>query len=178
MKATEFLRESKDKKTIPAAKPRNFVAKNSKMGMGGAGAHKDKKKSVKQGDVKHKGKVFAEEGGEVNVAEMQKKLAELEKRKEILRDAVNKARNITTEIKYDDTVMSIVTQIQALAEKTGISPQEIKWAVNEVTEKANELESAIYSLDDAFTDAYRDIDNQVSDLEYEIDDFQNESRRA
>ena len=34
------------------AKPRNFVAKNAKMG--GAGAHKDKKKAVKQGDVKHK----------------------------------------------------------------------------------------------------------------------------
>jgi hypothetical protein len=35
-----------------APKPRNFVAKNAKMG--GAGQHKDKKKSVKQGDTKHK----------------------------------------------------------------------------------------------------------------------------
>ena len=39
-------------KEIPASKPRNFVAKNAKMG--GAGAHKDKKKAEKQGDVKHK----------------------------------------------------------------------------------------------------------------------------
>jgi len=38
-------------------KPRNFVAKNAKMG--GAGAHKDKKKAQKQGDVKHK-KPYAE----------------------------------------------------------------------------------------------------------------------
>jgi hypothetical protein len=37
---------------IPASKPRNFVAKNSKTA--GAGAHKDKKKAEKQGDVKHK----------------------------------------------------------------------------------------------------------------------------
>ena len=37
---------------IPASKPRNFVAKNSKTA--GAGAHKDKKRSEKQGDVKHK----------------------------------------------------------------------------------------------------------------------------
>lgn len=36
------------------AKPRNFVAKNAKMG--GAGAHKDKKKAEKQGDTKHKAK--------------------------------------------------------------------------------------------------------------------------
>ena len=42
-------------------KPRNFVAKNAKMG--GAGQHKDKKKAEKQGDVKHKNKQFSE--GEV-----------------------------------------------------------------------------------------------------------------
>jgi len=39
---------------IPASKPRNFVAKNSKTA--GAGAHKDKKRAAKQGDVKHKQK--------------------------------------------------------------------------------------------------------------------------
>ena len=39
-------------------KPRNFVAKNAKMG--GAGAHKDKKKDQKQGKEKHK-KPFAED---------------------------------------------------------------------------------------------------------------------
>jgi len=35
-----------------SSKPRNFVSKNAKMG--GAGAHKDKKKAEKQGDFKHK----------------------------------------------------------------------------------------------------------------------------
>ena len=49
MKAKEF---------IPAEKPRNFVAKNAKMG--GAGQHKDKKKAEKQGDFKHKNKQYAE----------------------------------------------------------------------------------------------------------------------
>jgi hypothetical protein len=43
MKAKEF---------IPPSRPRNFVAKNQKTA--GAGAHKDKKRSEKQGDVKHK----------------------------------------------------------------------------------------------------------------------------
>jgi len=43
MKAKEF---------IPASKPRNFVVKNQKTA--GAGAHKDKKRAAKQGDVKHK----------------------------------------------------------------------------------------------------------------------------
>jgi len=43
------------KDIIPTSKPRNFVAKNQKTS--GAGAHKDKKKAQKQGDVKHKNKV-------------------------------------------------------------------------------------------------------------------------
>ena len=42
---------SEEKAAIPP-KPRNFVAKNAKMG--GAGQHKDKKKAEKQGDAKHK----------------------------------------------------------------------------------------------------------------------------
>ena len=45
---------AQEKKETP--KPRNFVAKNAKMG--GAGQHKDKKKAEKQGDVKHKNKVM------------------------------------------------------------------------------------------------------------------------
>lgn len=45
-------------------KPRNFVAKNAKMG--GAGQHKDKKKAEKQGSVKHK-KPFME--SEANVSD-------------------------------------------------------------------------------------------------------------
>jgi hypothetical protein len=49
MKAKEF---------IPASKPRNFVVKNQKTA--GAGAHKDKKKAEKQGDVKHKNKMYDE----------------------------------------------------------------------------------------------------------------------
>lgn len=65
MKAKEF---------IPASKPRNFVAKNQKTA--GAGAHKDKKKAAKQGDVKHKGKV--EEYGDT--AKGQKMLSKVQKR--------------------------------------------------------------------------------------------------
>jgi hypothetical protein len=49
------LSESKTQKQ-EAPKPRNFVAKNAINT--GAGAHKDKKKAAKQGDVKHKGKAM------------------------------------------------------------------------------------------------------------------------
>lgn len=46
-----ILAQETDKKIEPAA-PRNFVAKNAKMG--GAGAHRDKKKEQKQGKEKHR----------------------------------------------------------------------------------------------------------------------------
>jgi len=53
LKLSEHLSEVK---STPAPKPRNPVAKNASatIGGGGAGAHKDKKKAEKQGDIKHK----------------------------------------------------------------------------------------------------------------------------
>jgi len=55
MKAKEFIIENK---AGDAVKPRNFVAKNAMKTTSGAGAHKDKKRAEKQGDVKHKQKQF------------------------------------------------------------------------------------------------------------------------
>ena len=56
---------------IDASKPRNFVAKNAKTG--GAGAHKDKKKAEKQGDVKHKNKdMDMAEGKDDKIAQLKK----------------------------------------------------------------------------------------------------------
>jgi len=47
-----LIAQESNKDTVPASTPRNFVAKNAKAG--GAGAHKDKKRAEKQGEVKHK----------------------------------------------------------------------------------------------------------------------------
>ena len=56
MKVISVLEAKTTKAEAP--KPRNFVAKNAINT--GAGAHKDKKKAAKQGDVKHKSKAMAE----------------------------------------------------------------------------------------------------------------------
>jgi hypothetical protein len=58
--AERIIMKAKD--FIPASKPRNFVVKNQKTA--GAGAHKDKKRAEKQGDVKHKNKVVDEDVAE------------------------------------------------------------------------------------------------------------------
>jgi hypothetical protein len=51
MKIKDIISEAKTIKVEPS-KPRNYVAKNAINA--GAGAHKDKKRADKQGDVKHK----------------------------------------------------------------------------------------------------------------------------
>ena len=51
-KRGNILAQEAGKDKVDASKARNFVAKNAKMG--GAGAHKDKKKEQKQGAEKHK----------------------------------------------------------------------------------------------------------------------------
>jgi hypothetical protein len=128
-----ILAQEADKKKLPATKPRNFVAKNAKMG--GAGQHKDKKKAQKQGDVKHK-----------------KPLAENVDNLEI---ALQQARQITKMIKYDDTVTDIVVKIQALAEKFNIDANDIRYAIDDVYETKQKLESVVYGLDEIFEDALR-----------------------
>ena len=128
-----ILAQEADKKKVPATKPRNFVAKNAKMG--GAGQHKDKKKAQKQGDVKHK-----------------KPLAENVDNLEI---ALQQARQITKMIKYDDTVTDIVVKIQALAEKFNIDANDIRYAIDDVYEAKQKLESVVYGLDEIFEDALR-----------------------
>jgi hypothetical protein len=51
--------------------PRNFVAKNSPST--GAGKHPDKKRAVKQGDVKHKGKLDEQALVQADLAALKKR---------------------------------------------------------------------------------------------------------
>ena len=79
-----ILAQESDKIQVPTNKPRNFVAKNAKTG--GAGAHKDKKKAAKQGDVKHKKPYMEDLKG--RLSELKAKLAEMQGMDNDLRSAV------------------------------------------------------------------------------------------
>ena len=70
--------------------------------------------------------------------------------------ALRQAREITKGIKYDETVNGIIVEIQQLAAKYGIDPKSIKYAVSDVLEARNNLESAVYGLDEVFKDAYQE----------------------
>jgi hypothetical protein len=68
-------------------------------------------------------------------------------------EAYRKARQITKQIKYDQTVSEILVSIQMLAEKAGIPENELQGAEDEVYEASRALESAIYGLDEVFKEA-------------------------
>jgi hypothetical protein len=99
MKAKEF---------IPQSKPRNFVVKNQKTA--GAGAHKDKKRAEKQGDVKHKQKQFEQ--------------------------SVVEAENIGQQMANDGVTYSpekeneIIDLMGQYMEKAGMSPKQIRYLLN------------------------------------------------
>ena len=74
MKSKEFILEAKKPK-VTTPKPRNFVAKNAPKA--GAGAHKNKKKAAKQGEVKHKSQMA--EGNEPDEQYLDKVISDLHK---------------------------------------------------------------------------------------------------
>lgn len=128
--------------------------------------------------TKHKGLPEKKVSEESNGTDLETRIAELEKREGQLEMAVKKAREITKEIKYVDVHSSILAQIEKLAEEVGIDASELKYAAQEVSEKFSELQSSIYALDDVFTDAYRSVDSELSELKWELDDMQRESIRS
>jgi hypothetical protein len=87
--------------------------------------------------------------------------------------AYAKAKEITREIKYDDTASSIISRIRQLAEADiGVDSQELQYAEQEVFNAIRALESAVYGLDDVFKEAVRSTQGKIDDLEGEIDEIQ------
>jgi len=107
MKAKEF---------VPASKPRNFVAKNQKTA--GAGAHKDKKRAEKQGDVKHKQKQF-EQGVAEGANDMTPNWA-----KYVLDQIYNSDGAITLTDLFDEGIPGLHDMFMATAEAHGLDPEE------------------------------------------------------
>ena len=92
-----------------------------------------------------------------------------------LEAALRSAREITKQIKYADTHMTVIGELEALAEKVGLKLDD--YDVRQVYQASNSLESAVYELEAAFEEAIRDIQNQLDDAEYEESvDYTHEGR--
>jgi hypothetical protein len=98
--------------------------------------------------------------------EMQTEDAEsdLENKMYDLEAGLREARSITKNIKYADMHMEIITKLSSLAEKLGIKLDE--YNERQVYEAMNNLESAVYELEEPFEDAIRDVRNKLDDIQY------------
>lgn len=90
--------------------------------------------------------------------------SEDERRLDALQDSMGSVRKATKGGKYlGSDVIDIMVEIQGFAEKLGIDPQELDYYENQVREAQNNLESAIYGLEEPFEDAIRTLQNRIDD---------------
>ena len=117
--------------------------------------YKSKSKKKKK---KKKSKIEFGKGIYENVEQMENRLYELE-------SALGQAREITRDIKRDDTHINILSKLGVLAEEVGLKLDE--YQESRVLQIHNQLESEIYELEEVFEDAINDIKNQI---EFEYDE--------
>lgn len=154
MRINEFITEAK---VIKTEKPRNFVAKNAKMG--GAGAHKDKKKAAKQGDAKHKNKEIAEGVNDSKIAQLEEVLGHLERIHPLI-------QKISKENHYAfEQIESEVSSIYAELEQMGDSYEsnDTKDFVDAAIQKIREANGAVYSIEKNVKNFIRDVNTSIED---------------
>ncbi len=78
---------------------------------------------------------------------------------------LRRTSEITKDIKYVETHGKIVSRLGTLAEEVGLQLDD--YNERQVYAAKNQLESAIYELEEVFEDAIRDISNKIDELEYQ-----------
>jgi hypothetical protein len=168
MKATEFLTEHKKsrkakKYTVKPEKPRNFVAKNATTG--GAGAHKDKKKAVKQGDVKHKAKELAEGINDAKIAQLEEVLGHLERIYPLIQK-ISKENHFMFE-QIEEEVSSIYTELEQMGDS--YEARDTKDFVDDAIQKIRQANGAVYSIEKNVKNFIRDVNTNIEDARDEED---------
>ena len=163
MKAFEFLNESKNKKVEPS-KPRNFVAKNMGKATSGAGAHKDKKKAMKQGDVKHKQKVVDESDTGGKIQQLEASIAQLEQ----LMPAVMKLQKNHYEFEaIEDEINSLTDPVSQLGDKS--AAVDLQDAMKTAIEHIQQANGAVYEIE-------KTLKGLIKHAGYSLDDARDEEQ--
>lgn len=131
------------------------------------------RKAALEKEAKKKGLAENQQQAVRDERTIQQEVKALSKELEKIEYATAKARQITKEIKYDNTAGDIMVRIRALATSgIGIDESDLKYAEEEVYNAERALESAVYGLEQVFEDAVRNLKNKIDDLEGEIDEIQ------
>lgn len=162
MKATEFLTEHKKsrkakKYTVKPEKPRNFVAKNATTG--GAGAHKDKKKAAKQGDVKHKNKEVAEGINDSKIAQLEEVLGHLERIYPLIQKISKENHYVFEQIESE--VSSIYAELDQMGDS--YEARDTKDFVDDAVQKIRQANGAVYSIEKNVKNFIRDVNTSIED---------------
>jgi len=106
----------------------------------------------------------------MTIDKMEDQILALQKEADVLENGIDSARNITKQIKYSDTYMTILLELKSLGEDLGIDESEFESGERAVFEAKNALESACYEMEEIFQDAFRDAETKVENLEIEVED--------
>ena len=93
------------------------------------------------------------------------KIDKLENKKIKLQDLIGDVFEITRKIKYLD-LMNIDIDVQGIAEDNNIN---IKYEMRDVRQALNNLEQAIYNLNQPFEDELKSIDNKIDEINLDND---------
>ena len=88
-----------------------------------------------------------------------------------------KYTDITKAIKYENTTSEIMIGLSGLAEKLGIDEKELDYYESKVRDARNQLESAVYEMEEVFADKYSDVRNKIDNLEMDLEDLEYERRQ-
>ena len=88
------------------------------------------------------------------------KIDKLENKKIKLQNLVGDVFEITRKIKYLD-LMNIDIDVQGIAEDNNIN---IKYEMRDVRQALNNLEQAIYNLNQPFEDELKNIENKIDEI--------------
>ena len=87
-------------------------------------------------------------------------------------------QDITKNIKYlqqDELVMEIYSKMQSMAQAIGLSEKELDYVEDDVREAFNNLESAVYKMEEPFEDYVRDLQYKVEELELDEGMYEQEA---
>ena len=87
------------------------------------------------------------------------------------------AREITKQIKYADTHMTIISELNTLADKLGIDEKELDYYERQVFDAKNKLESACYEMEEIFQEKYKEVAYKIEELEMDLEDMKYEQRK-
>ena len=98
--------------------------------------------------------------------------SEDERRLDALQDSLGSIRRATKGGKYlGDDVIQIMVEIQGFAEQLGVDLKELDYAEDKVREAQNNLESAIYGLEEPFTDMISALQSRIDDARMDAEEI-------